>query len=141
MWYERVMDPHEAARFTQEFAEALNRRDRDAWVAAFHPDFEGYSGLAEAEGGEAYRGAEGAALWFDNLVETYESVRARLDQTIVVGNHALHLVRVEYVGKGSGVTLDALLGWVTEMKDGRYVYVRSHFGLADAFREMADRIR
>ena len=141
MWYERVMGPDEAARFTQEFADALNRRDREAWVGAFHPEFEGYSGLVEAEGGEAYRGADGAARWFDNLVDTYESVQARLEQTIVVGTHALHLVRVEYVGKGSGVTLDALLGWVTEMEGGRYRYVRSHFEPADAFREMADRIR
>jgi ketosteroid isomerase-like protein len=130
----------EAARHTDAFADALNRRDRDAWIAAFHPECEGYSGLVSMESVEAYRGTEGAGQWFDNLSEVYERVEAKREQTIAVGDHALHLVRVEYVGKASGVALEVLLGMVAEMRDGRYVFLHSHFDLREAFRELAARI-
>lgn len=61
------MTVEEATQLTERFAKALNRRDRDGWTACFHPDLEGYSGLASMEGGAAYRGLEGAGAWFDNL--------------------------------------------------------------------------
>jgi hypothetical protein len=54
------MTVEEATRLAQAFAEALNRRDRDAWIAAFHPDLEGHSGLVAMEGGDPYRGLEPA---------------------------------------------------------------------------------
>lgn len=130
----------EATRLVEAFADALNRHDREAWVASFHPECEGISGLVSMEGAEAYRGTEGAGRWFDNLSEVYERVEAKREQTIAIGDHALHLVRVEYVGKASGVALETLLGMVTEMRDGRYVFVHSHFEVPEAFREFAARI-
>ncbi len=130
----------QAARLTDAFADALNRHDREAWIAAFHPECEGFSGLVSMESVEAYRGKEGAGQWFDNLSEVYERVEAKREQTVAVGDHALHLVRVEYVGKASGVALEVLLGMVTEIRDGRYVFVHSHFDLQEAFRELAARI-
>jgi hypothetical protein len=54
----------------------------------------------------------------------------------VVGEHALHLVRVEYVGKGSGVTLAPTLAWVIEVRDGRFVFAHSHFDVAQGFLEL-----
>lgn len=45
---------------------------------------------------------EGAGDWFDNLWDVYEAIEASLEQMIVVGDHALQLIRVEYVGRGSG---------------------------------------
>jgi ketosteroid isomerase-like protein len=127
------MTVEEATRLTQKFVAALNQRDRDAWIGCFDPGIEGHSGLVRAEGGEPFRGLAGAAAWFDNLVEVYERVQASLEQTIVVGEIALQLVRVEYVGQGSGVTLAPLVAWVSKIRDGRYVYANSHFDIAEGF--------
>jgi ketosteroid isomerase-like protein len=129
-----------ATHVTERFAAAINARDRDAWVACFHPDFEGYSGLAASETGEAYHGLEGAGAWFDNLHEVYESVQARLEQTLAVGDHALQLVRVEYLGRSSRVRLEAVLALVVELRAGRYRFLHSHLDLPDAFNEMARRM-
>jgi ketosteroid isomerase-like protein len=127
----------EATRLTQKLLAALNARDKEAWTASFDPDIEGHSGLVAAEGGAPFRGPDGAADWFDNLVEVYESVQASLEQTIVVGDIALQLLRVQYVGKGSGVALAPLVAWVTRIRDGRYVYAHSHFDVAEGFLDVA----
>jgi ketosteroid isomerase-like protein len=130
----------ELERVLRAFTEALNRGDREGWVAAFHPEFEGYSGLVTMEGGAAFRGLEGAGAWFDNLMEVYETVQATVEQSVTVDEHSLSLVRVSYVGKGSGIALEAVLAWVMELRDGLFVYARSHFDLAEGFKEMADRM-
>jgi ketosteroid isomerase-like protein len=133
-----MLTVEEATRLTQTFVGALNRRDRDGWIAAFHPDLEGYSGLVAAmEGDESYVGLEGAGVWFDDLLEVYETLHASLEQTIVVGNHALQLMRVEYVAKASGAILSPVLTWVCEIRDGRFVYAHSHFDFAEGFADMA----
>jgi ketosteroid isomerase-like protein len=126
----------EATRLTQKLVAALNRRDRDGWIASFDPKLEGHSGLVTAEGGAPFMGLEGAADWFDNLIEVYESVQASLEQTIVVGDIALQLLRVEYVGRGSGVPLTPLMAWVSKIRNGRYFYVRSHFDVGEGFHEV-----
>ena len=82
---------------------------------------------------------EGAGRWFDNLSEVYERVEAKPEQPLQ--SATTHCIfRVEYVGKASGVALETLLGMVTEVRDGRYVFVHSHFELPEAFREFAARI-
>jgi ketosteroid isomerase-like protein len=134
------MRVEEAARLTQEFLAAMNRRDREAWIAVFDPDFEGYSGLVAVESGEPFRGLEGAAAWFDNLMEVYDRVHGSLEQTLVVGELALQLVRTEYVGKGSGIALAPLVALVSKIHDDRYVYVHSHFDLAEGFLDMGRRL-
>jgi len=134
------MSVEEAASLTRRLVDALNRGDREGWVSAFHPDLEGYSGLVVSEGGAPYRGADGAAAWFDNLQEVYESVHATVEQSLAVDQHAVHLIRVEYVGKGSGVRLAPTLAWVTEMRDGRFVFAHSHFDLAEGFLEFGRRL-
>jgi hypothetical protein len=70
-------------------------------------------------------------------MEVYETVEASLEQTIVVGEHALQLIRVEYVGRGSGLTLAPTLAWVVEVRDGQYIFASSHLGMAEGFREMS----
>jgi ketosteroid isomerase-like protein len=130
----------EAANLARAFADALNRHDRDGWVATFHPDFEGYSGLVAVEENTPYHGLEGAGAWYDNLMEVYETLHADHEQTIEVGQHALSLIRVEYVGKSSGVTLETVLAWVTEIREGRYVFAHSHFAVGEGFEEMGRRL-
>ncbi len=134
------MTVEEATALIESMAAALSRHDRDGWVACFHPDLEGYSGLAAMESGVPYTGLAGAGQWFDNLLDVYETLEASVQQTIMVGNHALHLLDVRYVGKGSGIVLTPVLTWVCEVRDGLYVYARSHFETADGFRDMGGRL-
>jgi ketosteroid isomerase-like protein len=139
VWYDTKMSD-EAASLARKFADAVTRQDRDGWVAAFHPDFEGYSGLVTVEERTPYHGLEGAGAWFDNLMEVYSELQADHEQTIEVGEHSLSLIRVEYVGRSSGVTLEAALAWVAEIRDGRYVFAHSHFEVGEGFEEMGRRI-
>jgi ketosteroid isomerase-like protein len=134
------MSRDDAIRLTKGLFDALSRKDRDAWVSLFSSDFEGRSALVESEGGERLKGAEGGGSWFDNLLEVFETVEARLEQTLAVGDHALQLVRIEYVGKGSGLQLARTLACVIQVRDGRCVFASTHFDLAEGFREMAERL-
>lgn len=134
------MDVERAAQVAEQVVAALNRRDPEPLLAVIDPDFEGASALVEAEGGRAFRGAEGAEAWFGNLVEVYESIHASIEQTIAVGEHALHLVQLEFVGKGSGVALEARVAWIIETRGGRIAFMHSHLDLAEAFYEMGRRL-
>ena len=134
------MDAEQAAQVAEQIVTAMNRRDLGPFLAVIDPDFEGASALVEAEGGRAFRGVEGAGAWFDNLLEVYESLHASIEQTVAVGEHALHLVRVEFVGKGSGVALEARVAWVTETRGGRIAFMHSHLDVAEAFHEMGRRL-
>jgi ketosteroid isomerase-like protein len=130
----------EVTRLTQRFAEAINAGDRDGWVACFDPGFSGYSALATSETGQAYHGLEGAGAWFDNLFEVYDSIEGRLTQTLVVADQGFQIVRVRYVGRASGLTLDADLALVSELDEGGYRYLHSYLDLPQALRGFAERI-
>ncbi|MDQ3964819.1 MAG: nuclear transport factor 2 family protein [Actinomycetota bacterium] len=134
------MDFERAAQLAGEIAETLNRRDPDRFLARVHRDFEGCSALVQAEGGQMFRGVDGARAWFDNLLEVYERLRASVEQTVAVGRNALHLVRIEFVGRGSGVAIEALVAWVIEAREDRIVFMHSHLDLAEAFDEMSRRV-
>ena len=134
------MEATPATHLAGQIVEALNRRDPDPYLAVVHDDFEGYSAFVEAEGGDAFRGLEGARAWFENLLEVYGRVSASLEQTLAVRDHSLHLVRIEFVGKSSGVAVDSLVGWVLEARAGRIAFMHSHLDLAEAFHEMGRRM-
>jgi ketosteroid isomerase-like protein len=134
------MGAESATHLAGQVVEALNRRDPEPYLAVVHDDFEGYSAFVEAEGGDAFRGVEGARAWFENLVEVYARLSASLEQTVAVREHSMHLVRVEFVGKGSGVAVDSVVGWVLEARAGRIAFMHSHLDLAEAFHEMGRRL-
>ena len=134
------MDVEQAAQVGEQIVAAMNRRDPGPFLGVVNPDFEGASALVEAEGGMAFRGVEGAKAWFDNLLEVYERLQASIEQTVAVGEHALYLVRVEFVGKGSGVALEARVAWVVETRGGRIAFMHSHLDVAEAFYEMGRRL-
>jgi len=130
----------EVTRLTQQFAVAITAGDRDGWVACFDPSFSGYSALATSESGEAYHGLEGAGAWFDNLFGVYDSIEGELAQTLVVAGHGFQIVRVKYLGRASGLTLDADLALVSELHEGRYRYLHSFLDVPAALRHFAQRI-
>lgn len=55
----------------------------------------------------------------------------------MVGNHALHLLDIRYVGKGSGIVLTPILTRGVELRGEPY----SHFTIADGFVDMGERVR
>lgn len=134
------MDADHATQLAEQIVESLNRRDPDPFLRLVHSDFEGRSALVEAEGGQTFRGIDGARAWFGNLLEVYERLSAAVEQTVAVQAHALHLVRVEFVGRGSGVAIDSLVAWVIETREDHVVFMHSHLDLAEAFNEMGRRI-
>jgi ketosteroid isomerase-like protein len=134
------MEAEPATHLAGQIVEALNCRDPDPYLAVVHDNFEGYSAFVEAEGGDAFRGVEGARAWFENLLEVYGRLSASLEQTVAVRDHSLHLVRLEFVGKGSGVAVDSVVGWVLEARAGRIAFMHSHLDLAEAFHEMGRRM-
>lgn len=134
------MTSEEVERINEAGWGAFNAGDLDAWLALFDPDFEGRSVLVEAEGGGVYEGIEGARAWWDNLQEAFESVEVAVDQFVSVGPHVLSLNKASWVGKESGVELTQEVFFITEIRDGRFLYVHTLLDPAAAFAEMAQRI-
>ena len=134
------MTAEEIQRFYDQSWAAFNSGDLDGWLATFHPDFEGLSVLVEAEGGGAYHGLDGARAWWANLQEAFESVQVAVDQFVSIGPHVLSINTASWVGRESGVELTQEVLFVSELRDGGWVYVHTHLDPAAAFAEMAERV-
>lgn len=114
--------------------DAFNRRDtaraQELWVTdgEFRPAYTG-GGLVE---GAVYRGHEGLAEYIALQADTWESMVAIPVELRDLGNRVLVEVRLESVGRGSGVPLDGRTWNVFELHDGRVVDGRVYITKEDA---------
>jgi hypothetical protein len=94
------------ARGVRDSAEAWNRRDRDAFLAAFDPEAEiNFVGGAPVGVEDRYRGREGALRWIATIDEAWESNRLEPQGLIDFGDRFLVLHHNRARGRGSGVEL------------------------------------
>jgi hypothetical protein len=102
--------------------DTIERGSRDelrALIADFiHPDCEWSPLVGEVEGG-SYRGPEGIASFFDDLLGSFE-VRYEDRELRPFGDHVvLLLCRMELRGRQSGVAVSQELGAMGEFEAGR----------------------
>jgi ketosteroid isomerase-like protein len=105
--------------------DAFNARDADELVSLSAEDCEWWPFRAQLEG-TAYRGHEGIRRFLSDMDEDWEDFRIdplefheRRERVAVIG-------RVSAVGRGSGLQVDSIAGFVHELGQGRIRRVTSH---------------
>jgi ketosteroid isomerase-like protein len=105
--------------------DAFNARDVDELVSLSAEDCEWLPFRAQLEG-TVYRGHEGVRQFLSDMDEDWETFRIeplefhdRRERVVVIG-------RVNAVGRGSGLQVDSIAGFVHELEQGRIRSVTSH---------------
>jgi ketosteroid isomerase-like protein len=112
------------------WAEAVNRRDRDALIALSHPEIDLYP-LQIAVSGH-YRGHEGVARWMDDLTTDDIGHGVRLESTRTLPDGRVALTGDVYLEDRliSPYTL------VVEVRDGLVARVRSYLNDEETLRAL-----
>jgi ketosteroid isomerase-like protein len=84
--------------------------------------------------GSSYRGQEGLEQWFSDLGSTWAEIRLVADVIRDLGDRVLWLGRIEGVGKGSGVPVDAPNGILIDLSDGKISRIRTYPDHGEALR-------
>ena len=83
-----------------------------------------------------YRGAEEVKRYLRSFFRHWEELRWELEEAVEAeGDQVLSFVRFVAKGRASGVTVDAEIAHLYEMRDLRVLRVRTFFDRADARRE------
>ena len=102
----------------REWAEAFNRWDIDAMVAASHPEFRLHE-WPDAPGARSYEGQdaikEGISTWF----ESWEWMKVEVQDMREAGEKVLVTLHQRAAGKGSAVVVEVDTYNVFEFEDGR----------------------
>jgi ketosteroid isomerase-like protein len=111
--------------------EAWNRGDRDAWLAAWDQEAEFYPLRSQVEG-RPYRGHEGLRQFWVEIGGVWGSARLRVDEVRDAGDRFVALGNLAAAGRPSGVELDAPLGIVGSVRNGKLIYARFFSDPAEA---------
>jgi hypothetical protein len=116
--------------------EAYNRRDLDASLIGYHPEFEIFPARAWVEAGlvePCYRGAEGyrgyVAIWDEVWgADSY----LRPVELIDLGERFMILTQAPLRARASGVPLTETLALVTTIKDGKVIRQEEYWDQSEA---------
>jgi ketosteroid isomerase-like protein len=97
-------------------------------------DFEWFPALRMAVEGDSFRGREGVEAYFEALHATWEEVRLVAGEVRDLGESVVWLGRIEGRGRGGGVAVEAPMGAVLAVRDGRVWRARSYLDHGEALR-------
>jgi ketosteroid isomerase-like protein len=115
--------------------EAFNARDVEALVAACHGDAEWIPFRAQLEG-IAYRGHDGIRRFVADMDQDWNAFRIDPVEFHDRGARVVVIGRVIAAGRGSGVEVDSLAGFVFDVRDGRIARLVSHSDPAAALADL-----
>jgi ketosteroid isomerase-like protein len=117
-------------------AEAFNRRDIDALLAGYHPDFEFHPNRELVEAGLAepcYRGRTGYLKYLTELFEVWgPDIRLEPVELIDLGDRLVALGHTPGRAQASGVTLTGTYAVVGTLKDGKVIRQQDFLDHAEA---------
>ncbi len=111
--------------------EAFNARDVDRLLSVSHPDAEWMPFRAQLEG-QPYLGREGVRTFVKDMDDDWETFRLEPERFEASGNVVVVVARIDAVGRGSGVIVDSLGGFVFEVVDRLILRLSSHSDPQDA---------
>ncbi|HMD51734.1 MAG TPA: nuclear transport factor 2 family protein [Solirubrobacteraceae bacterium] len=114
--------------------DAFNRRDLDTLDELCIPDYEWFPAMAWTVDGESYRGREGFERYLVAVGESWGELLVHADQCRDLGDRVLLLGRAEGMGRGSGVPIDAPLGMVVDIREGKLSRARSFLDHGEAMK-------
>jgi ketosteroid isomerase-like protein len=117
--------------------EAYNRRDWEALLAMFHPEFERHStgtpGLVATMDFEMHsRGHQGYLHFMQRWFESYGEIRIEPREVIDFGDRVLVLVDRKATGRASGVGIDLDAADIVTLRDGWVVRYDDYWAKEDA---------
>jgi hypothetical protein len=111
-----AVDDDTAWRLATAYIDAWNRRDRDAWLELLHVELE-FRPTALVGRRVVYRGIDGAARYFDQLIAS-----GRREQAEIVGLRRLaqdrFLIELELLVDGGSVEAACI---ISQVRDGRFI--------------------
>jgi ketosteroid isomerase-like protein len=105
--------------------EAFNERDVDRLISLSDPECEWLPFRAQLEG-ITYRGHEGVRQFFADMEDDWSSFRVDVLELHDREDRVAMLGRARGRGRGSGVDIDAVAGFVGEMRNGRIIRLTSY---------------
>ena len=124
------------ARSVLHAAAAYNRRDLEAVVIGYHPDFEYLPARRWAESGlidECYRGLEGYRRYVAATAEVFGSeVRFNPVEVIDMGTHVVLLATAPMRAQASGVPLTEKFAYVMTLENGRVIRLQEYYDHEEA---------
>ena len=114
--------------------EAFNRGDIEASLEILHPEIEWHTYIVPGPGGGTYHGHDGVReLWADARRIFGEFMNVP-EQVFDAGDRVVAFVRVEGVGRESGVAVTARIAHVYSFRDGMVSRVESFEDRDEALR-------
>lgn len=117
------MLPSENVEVAERAIDAFNGVDVDRFVLLATEDFEWSPSMVAIEG-ETFRGDEGIRAYFASLGESWEEFRILPGTFRDLPGVVVMLGSLRGRGKNSGVTVDASLGMVFDLREGRISRIR-----------------
>jgi ketosteroid isomerase-like protein len=105
--------------------EAFNARDVERLLSLTHPECEWFPFRAQLEGG-SYTGHEGVRRFLRDMDEDWSAFTIEPVELTAHGDAVVATGHVAGTGRGSGVDIDLLGGFVFELRDGLLWRVRSY---------------
>jgi ketosteroid isomerase-like protein len=109
------------AQLATEMVAAYQRGDEEFMLALVDPQIEihGEAGLINSG---TYSGLEGFRHWTSGWEEAWEGTRYEIAQLTEIGEEfVVGKVRVTGTGKGSGVPMKEVFGWLWEFRNGKAI--------------------
>jgi uncharacterized protein len=101
-------------------------------VALSAPDSE-YTRVTAAVEPQTYRGHDGIRRYFSDMADSWKEWRIEAQEIRDIGpDRVVATIRFRAIGRGSGVPIDAQLGYVAALSDGRVVHARTYPSRAEA---------
>jgi ketosteroid isomerase-like protein len=97
--------------------DAWNRGDRDAWLAAAHPDIEWVSEIVQRVEGQVYRGHEEMRRYWDDWHAIWD-VDIDVTDFLDLGDTVVVLACLKTRGVSSGIEVERPAAYVFEFEDG-----------------------
>jgi ketosteroid isomerase-like protein len=113
--------------------DAFNATDVDAFTALTSADFEWSPSMVAIEG-QLFRGSDGIRAYFASLSDAWEEFLILPDSFRDPTDLVIMLGRLRGRGKNSGVPVDASLGIVFDLRDGKIARIRGYLDHGEALR-------
>ena len=111
---------------------ALNRQDRDAYLALIDPDAEWHVTGQVVDQQEVYRGREAIWEYLTSFTDQFDDVRIEMEDVVDGGERVVVWGRVRGRGKASGAVVDLRVATVFTIRNGLLLRAENFAEMAEA---------
>jgi ketosteroid isomerase-like protein len=115
--------------------EVFNARDVEAMIALDDPSIEFHSVFATVFGG-VYQGHDGMRMFFRDLADAWDELRAEPEAYFGLGEHTLTFILFHGRGRHSDADVATPIAQVARWRQGLIVYLKSYTSREDALRDL-----